>query len=322
VKFLGDCRVCGRLVPTYRSLGQHLRHATDPSHARLRKKWDTWRAEYRATLCCRKCGQLWEISDIGAKDSKRCPKCEKLRRSMSKRQYEKLTFNKLPDPRQVMSPSGSKAKWDGLSSRHLVWTPGDLIYRQVVAGVKGGEHLNALRVRLGISYKVLRAVAVHAFGAEVVRQLMRQRKVESARRMVKKAQTRSGLEDRFVADLQVAGVPVVSRNDWLTLEVAGVRTHREADIKVGLPKGRKLVVLCDGEVFHGPNTLYGDPQTRIADDVATAWAFFSLGYSVCRYSESEIGSGQALSHLQRVLPALQGDDRILRLWFPPTEEFH
>lgn len=321
MKFLGQCEVCGREIPTYRSLGQHLRHASDVAHDALRARWDAWRSEYRAQLRCRKCGELWGITDRAERDKKRCPRCEDLRRSMSGRQYEKLVFEKPPDPRQVMTASGSKAQWDGLSTRHFTWTPEDRTYQQVVQAVESGEHINPVRARLGISYKVFRAIAEHAFGTKRFSLLMRQRKVDAARRAVMQAQTSSGLEEQFSQSLTLAGIPVVARNAWVTLLVAGKKTHREADIKVALSGSRKLVVLCDGEAFHGPKALYVEPSVRIADDMATAEGFFSLGYSVIRYSESEIVRGEALGHLQSSLPALNQGSSLLRLWHPLEERW-
>lgn len=107
----------------------------------------------------------------------------------------------------------------------------------------------------------------------------------------------------------------------MTFKVAGVQTHREADIKVQLPKNHKVVILCDGEVFHGPGSLYTEPSIRIEDDVATAEGFFSLGYSVIRYSESEILAGDAVAHFDAALPALQAGGRLYRTWYPAEERW-
>jgi len=321
MKFLGQCEVCGRKVPTYRSLGQHLRHNQDAAHQQLREKWDTWRGEYRATLRCRKCGGLWEIADKSLKDKKRCPRCNALRFKLGKRRYEALTLDKSPDPRVLMTESKSKAQWDGLRSRSFSWTPGDLTYQRVLQDIEDGEHVHTIQESLGISYKVFKEIAEHGLGKKRFSQLMYRRKVEVARRMVQQAQFRSGLEDRFTDSLKTSGIKVSARNSWMTFKVAGARTHREADIKVEFSCGKKLIILCDGEVFHGPRALYVDPADRIADDVATADGFFDLGYSVCRYSESEINSGEALSHLQGVLPSLDNGMRIYRLWHPPIERW-
>jgi len=234
---------------------------------------------------------------------------------MTKREYEAWRPTKKPDPRSTWC----KSHWNGLENRHFV--PDDLTEQQVVKGIEDRVQINTLRTQLGVSYKVLRAVAEKAFGAQQFAALMRDRKVESARRMVQQAQTASGLEATMVAALKAASVDVVGRNIWLTLEVSGVRTHREIDIKVAAPSGHKIVVLCDGEAFHGPNALYVDPALRVSDDVSTAKALFTLGYSVCRYSESEIHNGEALAHLQGVLPHMHDKKRLLRLWHPATERW-
>jgi len=41
-------------------------------------------------------------------------------------------------------------------------------------------------------------------------------------------------------------------NVWQSIPINGKKVPREADIKVDLGAGRKLVILCDGEAFHGP----------------------------------------------------------------------
>jgi hypothetical protein len=94
---------------------------------------------------------------------------------------------------------------------------------------------------------------------------------------------------------------------------------READLKIPLRDGRKVVVLCDGEAFHGPRTIFGDPSRRIKADTETAEAYFSIGYSVLRYSESEIKSGYAAEHVLEVLTRLGVVRRIYHNWCPSEE---
>lgn len=84
---------------------------------------------------------------------------------------------------------------------------------------------------------------------------------------------------------------------------------------------QKLVILCDGEAFHGPGFAFGDPSPRISDDVATAEGYYALGYSVIRYSETELKKGEALLHFLECFPRLNAGQRLLRLWYPPTERW-
>ena len=84
--------------------------------------------------------------------------------------------------------------------------------------------------------------------------------------------------------------------------------------------GRKVVVLCDGEAFHGPKFVFGSAQARIDNDIKTARAYYDTDYSVLRYSESEIKSGWALTHLLGVLSRLSSVHKVYRTWHPCVEE--
>lgn len=108
-------------------------------------------------------------------------------------------------------------------------------------------------------------------------------------------------------------------NDWQSIPIGDRVVPREADIKVSLGDGRKVVILCDGEAFHGPRTIFGDPSDRVALDLETTEGYYSLGYSVARYSESEIKSGLAIQHLIGVLDILKSHNQVLRNWFPAIE---
>lgn len=315
--FLGSCEVCQKTLLNYRSLAGHLRHNPDPDHVALSAKWRAWQAVYRATLRCRKCGELFEIADKAQKDKKRCPKCEGLRQTLGKRGYEAARKVPKPDTRQVMTASGSKAQWDGLKNRSVRWSPGDELYLAVLKSHESKEWINLATKRLGIDYKIYTAISKHALG-ERYDQIILERKAETMRENLEKCRFTSGLEDTFVNQLEGAGCQITARNTWITLTIGGQRVKREADIKLQVSQDHKAIILCDGEAFHGPNCkpFVGDPEVRIAQDRDTALAFFDLGYSVLRFSESEIHSGEALVLLRKTLADLQPGQRIYRNWCP------
>lgn len=128
------------------------------------------------------------------------------------------------------------------------------------------------------------------------------------------------LETLLAAQLVERGVDGIEMNRWQSVPINGCFVPREADIKVTAGPG-KVVVLCDGEAFHGPRSVFVAPADRIRDDVTTAEAYFSLGYSVIRYSETEIESGFAVEHFERVYESLRsgGFTRIYRTWHPCVE---
>lgn len=324
--FLGQCEVCAKVVHTYRALAGHLRHNSDSEHLNLKTRWLIWRSEYRVTLWCRKCGQPWEMRDPSCKDRKRCPSCDALRHELGKRGYEALPTICVV-PRQLQTPS------------RVHWTPGDDISKDVVQGLKNGERVLDIMLRLGITYKVFRAIGEQALGADGYRDLTRgrkrvvagtnlQRAHEEYRALSPKAKAQRlkrlfggtcSLEKKLASQLRERGVTKFRFNQWQAVPIAGARVPREADLKLDLGDGRKVVVLCDGEAFHGPRTIYGDPQIKIAGDRLTALGFFGLGYSVVRYSESEIHSGVAVGHLCQVLERLQSYRQIYRNWCPAEE---
>lgn len=317
----GACEVCGKMLRNNRALAGHLRHNTDPPHEGLKKRWHHWRA-HRFTRQCRKCGERWEASG-GQRHRKRCPRCDRLRQDLGKRAYEALPSCKPAAPRP------SQVRWD----------PSGLLYQQVVSGLHAGEFVNQLKERLGITYKVVRAVGEHALGVEGYRDFMRSRKSAVGRKNVRRShekyqaltsrqkaallKKRFGgtcqLERTFASQLREAGHTALKMNDWQSIPIGGRRVPREADIKLDLGDGRKLIILCDGEAFHGPQVIFGDPQERIALDRQTALGFFALGYSVVRYSESEIHEGSALMHLSATLSRLQSCQKVYRNWHPVEE---
>jgi hypothetical protein len=199
--------------------------------------------------------------------------------------------------------------------------------------------VGGLTRRLGIPYKTFKAIAEDHFGVGGYRELAALRKKVACTANIQKAHQAwnamtpeqkaaeikrrfgggSALERGFGETLAAQGYSHVL-NDWISLDFEGVWRPREADIKVILGK-QKLVVLCDGEAFHGPGYIFGDARARIADDVQTAQGFYTLGYSVVRYSESEIHSGWALAHLGRSATRIAAGERMLRLWHPLREEW-
>lgn len=330
--------MCGREVRNYVALAQHLRFNSDAEHTKLKADWTAWKAEYRATLRCRKCGELFEISDKALRNQKRCPRCEQLRSTLSRRRYEALHFDKPVDPRKAVGRE-SKAQWDGLEQRRVVWAPGDDLYQRVVRAIESGERINSIRFTLGLPYKVIKEVAIHAFGDDYAKH-MYDRKAEQGRQTIKLAHAwwdglsdsekahemkrRFGgtcqLEASFAQQLRTARVGGLEMNSWQTLRIGEKKQPREADIKISIGDGRKIVVLCDGEAFHGPKTIHGNPAERIENDRQTALAFYDLGYTVVRYSESEIHDGRALVHLQDTMKRLARCQRIYRNWHPHEEQ--
>ena len=339
MRFLGPCEVCGKKIHTYRGLGQHLRFNVDKDHQALKARWHTWKGQYKAILRCRKCGGLWDVQDSSLRHAKRCPRCEDLRISMSKRAYEKLKFDKPADPRQVMTASGSKAQWDGLKSRSLGWHRGDDLYKRVVGSFLAGDIVRTTLKAQSVTFKVYRAIVEDAVGLKAYKAEAKARKRARSSANIKKAHEKwaamspkekaveiakrfrkgSALEKAFAAQLRKGGVSGLAMNQWQSLRIGGQWAPREADIKIPMGVGHKLVVLCDGEAFHGPRFAFGDVKARIADDVATANAYSDAGYSVVRYAESEVKNGLACRHLLSWLPRLRGGERLYRTWHPAVE---
>jgi len=340
MQYLGPCEACGKLNRNYRALAAHLRQRPDAAHQDLSSRWHQWRSKYRATLRCRKCGQLWEISDKSDHENKRCPKCENLRQTLGKRRYERLKFDMAPDTRQVMTESGTKAGWDGLKDRHITWTMGDDLTWKVFEAFEAGQLVTKTIHDLGITYRIYVDILSAIMGADEYKVAHRRRKEVVGATNVQQAHAKwaamssddkaayfqkhfgkgSALEASLADALRQVGLTDLVLNVWQSLRVGSQLCPREADIKIAVGDGRKVVVLCDGEAFHGPRFIYGPPAARIADDVATAEAYFDAGYSVFRYSETEIHSGWALKHLVDALARLKsGTTKLYRTWYPPEE---
>ena len=303
--FLGPCEVCGKTLHNYRGVAGHLRWNKDSEHTALRQRWSEWRQTYRRVLRCRKCGQPWEILDKALKDQKRCPSCTAVHAEVGKKAYEKLTTNHEP-------------KTD--LSRTLQWVPGDDLYREVADIIRQQRTFSEASRCLSVSYKVFKDIGEHLLGVDGYRAWAHGKKVSTARMNVVKAAQAHELEEGFASQLRSSGVTEFDMNKWQTLSIDGDRVIREADLKVCLSDGRKVVVLCDGEAFHGPRFVFGPAQARIDNDIKTARAYYDLGYSVLRYSESEIKSGWALTHLLGALNRLTLVHKVYRTWHPRVEE--
>lgn len=262
-------------------------------------------------LQCRKCGSSWGVRDKALKDKKRCPDCETLQNQLGKRAYEALDLGGV---------SGAKPPVDGLVHRERTWEPHDALYKAVVKGIQEGVKVRVLMSDLGLSYKVFKDIAVHALG-EGYQEEMYRRKSEAGHQNLERMNGKSDLEKGFASQIQDLGFTNVQMNVWQHVRVSGRRVPREADIKVPLGDGRKIVVLCDGIAFHGPACIF-NAQKKIVDDVETARAYHAAGYSVLRYSEPEIQTGVALGHFQVVTQRLQSCQSVYRTWHPPVEEYH
>jgi hypothetical protein len=258
---------------------------------------------------------------------------------MSKKAYEKLSFCKVADTRQLMTASGSKAQWDGLESRSLEWRRGDDLYIGLLLAYEAGQPVGDTLREQAVTYKVYRAIVEDAVGPQAYRSRARARQKarsvanirkahekwaamtpeEKATEIARRFRKGSLLEKKLAHQLRKAGVDGLQMNQWQSFRIGGKWSPREADIKIPVGAGRKLVVLCDGEAFHGPKFAFGDVTARIADDIATADAYFAAGYSVARYSESEVKSGAACQHLLAWLPRCFQGEQLYRTWHPPVE---
>jgi len=311
--FLGPCKVCGKVNRNYNALSQHLseRFKPDEAHRAFKAIWDAWRAEYRATLRCWKCSDLFEVTDKRLKDSKQCPRCVHLRQILSGREYGALRFNKSPDPRIHSKYENSKARWPVGYKPEV-----DLVEHLQAAKdiIANGGGIRDLMYKGGIPIAKAQALAVQVLGGEgEYHRWLRGRKIETANKNREKARLGSGLEELFVDQMRERGIEPCGRNEWMTLTVGGKKVHREADIKIDMGSGIKAIVLCDGMAFHGPGCIYADPLEKMTDDIATAEAMFHMGYTVLRYSCAEIRDGSAIDHLSGVLRRVE---HVCRHWFP------
>lgn len=340
MKFLGPCSACGKVMRTYPSLAQHLRWQKDEEHQSLREEYRAWKSSVRS-LRCRKCGEVWQTTDSSSGHCKRCPRCQNLRDTMSKRQYEALRFDKAPD---VRPRSTIRSRWTGAPVLVLgkEYEAIDDLFDAVLEAVES-DGIVVAKERLGLPYTTVRRVCEQAWGVDGYQQRMedtRQRNIEKAgetRRETwanmapeEKAERLSAwhvrmnkLEGLFLDQMKRAGVgeETIRHSVWKSIAVGpeGSKEPREADFSLAVGDGRKILVFCDGEAFHGPRAHFNDPETKTEDDTRTAEVFFGMGYSAVRYSESEIHSGWAIAHLVRTLGRLEKSGRVLRLWHPQKE---
>jgi hypothetical protein len=221
----------------------------------------------------------------------------------------------------------------------VLWAEGDELSKQVVSACLSGEKVGVTLRCLGISYVVYLEIVQSVLGVDTYATEAHHRKATIAVKNIKQAHAKwaalppdqraailkarfchgSKLEHEFVRQMTSIGITNIERNDWTSLMVNGKCVPREADIKVKLPQSRRLIILCDGEAFHGPRFVYGNAATRIQNDLDTAQAFYAAGYSIVRYSETEIKSGQALQHLLVSMERLNQVNRIYRTWYPHEE---
>jgi hypothetical protein len=318
-----SCEVCGRGFISHRALGGHLRHmGTDPAHSEFREKWQIWVKSHKLRrFKCMKCGELWEARGAGGR---RCVRCQDLYETLPKREYDAIHFER--------ERCASKYK-TGKRALIELWVPFDETYQAVVKAIASKETIEDIRLSLSVPYKVVKEILTCHLGADGYAGWRASVKTETAKKNIAvahqmydslspedKAKEMSrrfktcALESRLASQLIEKGWGSnLSMNTWQSIPVGSKLVPREVDIKIDLGGGRKAVVLCDGEAFHGPKTVFGDSRLRMLDDVETAKSFHSLGYSVFRFSESEINSGWAIQHLTSVLPTLKSP--VLRMWF-------
>jgi len=208
---------------------------------------------------------------------------------------------------------GSKYKASEVPIPKFKWKVGDLTHQKVIQLFEQGAGFRELKTSTGAPHKVIKQILHHYLGQDLYASKTLQKKVSVARHNVLKARTSSGLEKVLVDQLLEIGIKPET-NVWQEITIGGERVPREADLKVDLGGGRKAIVLCDGEAFHGPRHIFKDPLASMQDDRDTASSYHSLGYSVLRYSESEILTGWAIEHFKGVVSNMR-ETPILRIWF-------
>lgn len=329
--FLGSCEVCQKTVRTWRALAGHLRHNIDEAHQELRQRWLSWR-KTQETLTrppklsrCWKCGTTWETTSPTL--TRQCQACKELRKKIGKRAYEKLPTHRKP-PKAPKTPRVCRGK--------VSWTPGDALYQEVTKSLDADGRVSKIMKDLGLTYKVVVAIAEYHYGTAGYQAWVKRVMAVTGSRNVAVSHARyraltptekaemlrarfggtCALERKLSEQILDLGVTDFELNCWQSIPVQGVKVPREADLKITISDGRKVVVLCDGEAFHGPGTIHGNPDDRIFLDRETAMGFFKLGYSVVRYSETEVNSGVAANHLVGLLQRLGVVRSVYRNWCP------
>jgi hypothetical protein len=225
-----------------------------------------------------------------------------------------------------------------------VWEPHETLKEEVARTLAGDEKVRDAMLRLGITFELFRACAVYLVGEESYEKWATERMSLRSSRMGKaqadkyramspdeKAEVlqrrfprvRSKIEVRMSEYLSSMGESF-QLNQWQSLNILGKFQPREADLKLSVDDNRKMVVLCDGEAFHGPRAIFGDVEGRIQGDLETAHAYFDAGYSIVRYSETEILSGFAKTHASDILTRLRSspDGKVMRTWHPAMETWY
>ncbi len=328
------CGVCSLPVISQKSYAQHLRGRNDAPHREALARYEAWLAVDLTTYRCSKCKALYRREPVLGKRSGPglCAKCRDLKDTISSRTYEAIR----PGPEEP------RCLWDTLTVQRDVWEPHETLKEEVARTLAGDEKIRDAMTRLGITFELFRACAVYLVGQEGYEKWAAERVWHRTSRMGKahadkyramspdeKAavlqrrfpRVRSKIEVAMSDALTELGEVGFHINQWQALNVLGKVQPREADLKLTVDDSRKLVILCDGEAFHGPNGIFGNPKDRIRDDVETARAYFDAGYSIARYSETEILSGAAKAHVSETLVRLRStpNSRLLRTWYPPVE---
>lgn len=327
------CGVCSFPIHSHPSYAQHLRGRPDTQHVEARNRYDEWLEIHLTTYKCAKCKGWYRREAYDHRSGPgRCPPCTHLQQVLPKRAYEALT----PEP------CGGRVGWESLVTHQEVWTPNETLCNEVRRMLQGGERARDAMSRLGLTFNMLKSVGEYTVGVETYAEWAAGRKRAKAAkvgrdhadwyRSLSPEQKAAVLQQRFPrtvrTKIEVAMTNALTAlgeagfmvNQWQSLTVSGERVPREADIKLPVDGTRKLVILCDGEAFHGPKCIFGNPQDRIRDDVETAQAYFDAGYSILRYSGTEILSGSAQPHLAGALARLRsGTGRVMRTWHPNVE---
>lgn len=241
---------------------------------------------------------------------------------MGKRAYERLATTRGGE--RLKAPS------------KVTWAEGDDLFLRVQQALLEGAAVTGFLRREALPYKVFKQIGERVLGVDGYRVWAERKKSLTGQQNIRLAhakyermtpEEKAAYFQRYRGtcrlERELAGQLIgwdVKLNQWQALLVAGRVVPREADIKVALPRGHKLVVLCDGVAFHGPKSIF-DPDRRVADDVATADAYFEAGYSVIRYSEVEIQQGWAQVHALAALARLSTSGRVYRTWYPLVERW-
>lgn len=327
------CEVCSLPVVSHNAYAQHLRKRKDPRHQELLAVYLRWLETYLMTYRCKKCHVLYQREPHKHKSGPGlCPPCRHLKDTLPSRAYESLKRQKETE---------TFPTWKTLVVQQATWLPNEDLCGEVLRVTQGQEKVSDAMSRLGITFELFRSVGIHILGHGLYMEWASSRKSERCSKVGKLSadryremspdekaavlqkrfpRVRSKIEVQMSNDLLSLGERNFQMNQWQSLSVLGRVVPREADIKLTVDGSRKLVIVCDGEAFHGPKCIFGNSEDRIQDDIETAKAYFEAGYSILRYSETEILSQTAKSHVSSVLLRLRsGSSSVMRTWYPPIE---